>query len=276
MLEAIRRYRLGILWIIITTVTVAVLDWPIDLFDGWLSQHGLISDIIAGVLLVFVGFYFIEAWFSERQARKWEEVINIASKEVGYETFLLIRGMDHLISGRFSDLHGLSILDEYDEDVQRILNGHGLVTSSRPSVTAHLQVLLENKDWVRLAVDLLDVLKHHHRRHIAQWVGVMLTTDLMTDYVNQASQINQTIFQIQDMLRIILKPEDARLARPEIQLIAKDPDQLNEAIISHWQTVNLKAKKLQQELMQAAGEDQWLSPHISPDKDDARANDINL
>lgn len=255
-----RIYRWMVAWIAFS-VALTAFDWPIGSLGPFWREHAFLTSIVSGVMMLGIGLFTVDAWLKTREANRWTHMSRIAAKEMGFVTDNLLVGMDYLLTGdgiRIEDVDAQQLpLDELSACLER----HGLVhCEAHIDRKARLHILLADPEWVRISIRSLDTLKHAHRRSLAIWVPVIVAVDSMTPLINGSAEINESVFLLQDYLRTLLEPDDARLSTDEVRSIAGNPVTIQAVTIGHWLRTRAGIVDLQENCMRAANLDTWQNP----------------
>ena len=125
MLQKWRTYQHIVIWVALTLVLTS-LDWPFGLLSSFWQRYSFMTGVVTGLLLLGFGLFAVEAWFKEREARRWRYVAYIAAKELGFITDNLLRGMDYVLCGRRLDVDGMNLESHLHERLIACLDRHGI------------------------------------------------------------------------------------------------------------------------------------------------------
>jgi len=246
-----RGRALASLSLLLAVVALAASDWPTGKAADFWTLHPLFAGVVSGGMVLAIGYLLVDRWLARIAAERWRIAQGITFKALGRAADELSLGLEELLGGAPDPWQrhtangpaGAACAEravEYDNELSGI----------RPvDHVRRLDVLLADSRWVTAAVDAIDGLKHAHRRQIARWAPVLVTTDNLASILDESAQLNERVFELQAPLRRL---RDVPATGDDLASDAR----IREAKCA-WQEVLFEAVLLQERLMRAAVDPAW-------------------
>lgn len=231
--------RVVIVWAAVAAA--AVTDWQLRGVWSFWDAHSMAGGIVSGVLLLFAGLFGVEALFEHREQQRWRLAARVAFKELGFNADEVRRGLRMLLTGAYESRFDVPFDVETRAGLAARLRAHPELAGLDDGV--RLRLLLADVEWVRIAQPAVDQLKHRHRRALALWTPVLITSERLGNVADRVARLNELLFELQEPLRLI---EQGR-AEPDTSRVAE----------LAWRRAVEKAVELQESLMREAELHGW-------------------
>lgn len=235
------------LWARVVAVVAAVVaaiatDWSVSGVSSFWDGHSMTAGIGSGLLLLAAGLFGIEAVIDRRDERRWRVAARVAFKELGFNADELRRGMRMLLVGDYGSRFDVPFDAQTRAQLVRILARHPELDEAEDEL-GRLRVLLADVEWARLAVEGLDELKHRHRRALALWTPVLMTSERLAELAGDVAEANEKVFELQEPLRLLAQRRG----------VAETPA----AAVELWRETSRGLVALQEHLMREADQVGW-------------------
>jgi len=250
-------YRRLVIWTAIVVGVCAATDWPFgDVLGVDWQGHPLWAGMLTGGLLLVAGYFGVETYVRDREAKRWDMTARLAFKAVGVSSGLLRDGMDRLIG---SDEHlryrAQPLTDAVIDEILQRQRSCGVSRSGGQNRQDRLARLIPDEQWACLAVEGLDQLKWQQRDTLASWAPLMLANEQLADDFSRLAELNEMVSELQKPLRRRAGTDERN------ECPSSEPDRVSTLIADRWDAIVTETVLVQEDFMRAAGDVSWT--HVS-------------
>ncbi|WP_345421714.1 hypothetical protein [Actinomycetospora chlora] len=194
-------------------LAIVVSDWPTGVLSDFWAGHAMLTNIVSSLVFVVLGATLVERWLSRQENRRAEIITATALGAMANVPCAYQNALWFLLNGQAVHVDvDFRVTDAEQAVVAGILASHGFDVVAQtdvarggavpPEDVARLAVLLQDRQWVLTAHDLLLRTNQTARLILARWAQLMIASKETTRSLRQVTDLIDDI----DEIRMSMNP----------------------------------------------------------------------